>query len=269
MPEMKRRHVLFACAAFIGMRNSWAGANDRIRVASVGLGGQGGYLMNQAARIENVQVVTVCDPDETRMQKWAADLEAKTGRKPKMEPDVRRVLEDKSIDAINIASCNHWHAPAAIWACQAGKHVYVEKPVSHNIWEGRKMIEEARKYKRCVQGGTQRRSSGYIRKAIQLLREGVIGNIYMARALVFGNRPSIGFKQPEDPPSYLHWDLWLGPAKNRPFHRNLVHYNWHWFWDFGNGEMGNNGSHQMDVARWGLGKGMPSKIFSTGGRFGY
>lgn len=131
------------------------------------------------------------------------------------------------------------------------------------------MVETARKHNRIIQGGTQRRSNGYIRRAVELLRQGVIGDVYMSRALVFGDRRSIGFQQPEDPPPYLHWDLWLGPAPKQPFHRNLVHYNWHWFWDFGNGELGNNGSHQMDVARWGLNKGLPTKIFSTGGRFGY
>jgi predicted dehydrogenase len=268
MSEMGRRGFVGA-ASLIGTSRLWAGANDRVRVASIGLGGRGGELMKQAFKVSNVEVTTVCDPDEVRMQQCASEVEKISGKKPRQEPDLRKVLEDRSIDAINIATCNHWHAPAAIFACQAGKHVYVEKPVSHNIWEGRRMVQAARKYNRIIQGGTQRRSNSYIRRAIELLGQGVIGEVYMARALVFGDRPSIGFKQPEDPPPNLHWNLWLGPAPEQPFHRNLVHYNWHWFWDFGNGELGNNGSHQMDVARWGLNKGLPWRISSTGGRFGY
>ncbi len=253
----------------LGPARGWAGANDRIRVACIGLGGRGGELMKQAVSLPNVDVVTLCDPDETRMQSTAASLTKLNGSRPKLEPDLRRVLDDRSIDVINIATCNHWHALAAIFACQAGKHVYVEKPVSHNIWEGRQMVRAARKYNRIIQGGTQRRSNGYIRRAVELLRNRVIGDVYMARALVFGDRRSIGFRSPEQPPPELHWDLWLGPAPRQPFHRNLVHYNWHWFWDFGNGELGNNGSHQIDVARWGLGKGLPVTIHSSGGRFGY
>ena len=143
------------------------------------------------------------------------------------------------------------------------------KPVSHNIWEGRKLVEAAHKYNRCVQGGTQWNSDGRMRKAIGLIHEGMIGDLYMVRAVLNGARESIGFKQLEDPPSWLRWDLWLGPAQNQPFHRSLVHYNWHWFWDFGNGEMGNNGSHSLNLARWALRKGLPSKIHSVGGRFGY
>jgi predicted dehydrogenase len=274
MNEIARRNVLTApallgTASLIGTSHLWAGANDRIRVASVGLGGRGGELMKQAFKIPNVEVTAVCDPDNERMRQWAAEVEKIGGRQPRQEADLRRLLEDKDIDAINIATCNHWHAPAAIFACQAGKHVYVEKPVSHNVWEGRKMVQAARKYKRIVQGGLQRRSNPYVRRAVELLREGVIGDVYMARALVFGDRKSIGFQQPEVPPPNLNWELWLGPAPPQPFHRNLVHYNWHWFWDFGNGELGNNGSHQLDVARWGLNKGLPSTVQSTGGRFGY
>jgi predicted dehydrogenase len=203
------------------------------------------------------------------MRTWATTLETATNKRPRLEPDIRRLLDDKNIDVLLIASCNHWHTPGAILACQAGKHVYVEKPVSHNVLEGRKLVDAARKYKRIVGGGTQNRSNHRLRKAVRLLHDGVIGDVYMARWLITGQRASIGFQQPEDPPAQLHWDLWLGPAPEQPFHRNLVHYNWHWFWDFGNGEMGNNGTHYMDVARWGLNCGLPSKIHSTGGRYGY
>ena len=266
---IKYSTAAIAGTSWIGNQAGWAGANDRIRVAIIGMGGRGGDHMRHALEFKGVEVVTLCDPDEQRMGKAGAELEAKTGKKPKLEADLRRILEDASVDAVTIASCNHWHSLTAIWACQAGKHVYVEKPVSHNIFEGRKLVEAARKYNRIVQGGTQRRSDAKFRKAMQRLHEGLIGEIYMARALVFGERDTIGFKPTEPPPSWIHWDLWLGPAPEQPYHGNLAHYNWHWFWDFGNGDMGNNGSHALDVARWGLQKGLPVKVHSSGGRFGY
>lgn len=246
-----------------------AGANDRIRAAIIGMGDRGRDHMELLSRMEGVEVATFCDPDEHRMEEKASEFQSRGGKKPKLEPDVRRVLDDRDIDVITIAAPNHWHALATIWACQAGKHVYVEKPIAHDMVEGRMMVEAARKHQRVVQGGTQRRSNGRIRKAIQALHDGVIGDIYMARCIHFQLRDSLGFKPPEAPPSDLHWDLWLGPGPKQPFHRNLVHYNWHWFWDFGNGELGNNGVHFMDVARWGLQRGLPDRIYSVGGRYGY
>ena len=252
---MNRRQFL-RTTSLIGTSLAWAGANDRIRVAIIGLGRRGMVLLPAAAKMPGVEVVALCDPDREHLQQAALELEKATGKKARMETDMRRLMDDPNIDAVTVSTCNHWHALAGIWACQAGKHVYMEKPVSHNISEGRKLVEAARKYNRIVQGGTQRRSNGRIRKAMQLLHGGAIGDIYMARAIVFGVRDSIGF-QP------------LGPAPEQPYHANLVHYNWHWFWDFGNGELGNNGSHQIDVARWGLGKGLPFRIYSTGGRLGY
>ena len=166
-------------------------------------------------------------------------------------------MDDTSIDAVTIATCNHWHALAGIWACQAGKHVYVEKPIAHNVWEGRKLVEAARKYDRIVQGGTNRRSSGSFRTVAKLVRDGVIGRVYWARCEFPRPRDPLGFKPAEPPPSWLDWNLWLGPAPEQAFHRNLVHYNWHWFWDFGNGEMGNNGIHIIDVCRWIMGQEVP------------
>ncbi len=225
--------------------------------------------MDILSRIPGVEVATFCDVDEERLNKRAAEFESRTGRRPRLEPDLRRVLDDRGIDAVTIATCNHWHVPAGIWACQAGKHVYVEKPLAHNVWEGRQLVTAARRYHRIVQGGTQKRSNGYVRRAIQALKEGAIGDVYMARSVHFQVRDSLGFKPPEPPPAGLHWDLWLGPAPEQPFHRNLVHYNWHWFWDFGGGELANNGIHMLDVARWGLGLGVPSRVHATGGRFGY
>jgi predicted dehydrogenase len=180
------------------------------------------------------------------------------------------VLDDKNVDCISIATPNHWHALATIWACQAGKDVYVEKPSSHNIWEGRKQIEAARKYKCIVQHGTQNRSAGAVQEAMALLREGVIGEVYMARALCFKNRGSIGFHPDEDaPPPGVHYDIWLGPAPKRKFNKNRFLYQWHWNWAYGNGDIGNQGVHQMDIARWGLGRQLPTKVCSMGGRFTY
>ncbi len=272
---MKRRQFIknssasIATVSLIGNANSWAGANDRIRTAEIGMGGRGGQLMLEADKLDGVEVAYVCDPDERRMVEHVDRMEKESGRKPKMEPDLRRIMDDDSVDTVQITCCNHWHALAGIWACQAGKHPYVEKPVSHNINEGLKLVEAVRKYDRISQGGTQRRSYGLYRKAFELLREGVIGDIYMGRGLIYGRRDSIGFKQAKEPPKWLHWDLWKGPAPDQPYHENLVHYNWHWFWDFGNGEIGNNGSHCLDVVRWGMNRGLPSKVYSAGGRFGY
>jgi len=244
-------------------------ANDRVRVALIGAGGRGKDLLRNASAVPGVEVATICDPDETRMRQMAEQATARIGKSPALQADLRRVIEDRDIDAVILTCCNHWHALATIWAVQAGKHVYVEKPVSHDVDEGTRMVAAARRYKRVVQGGTQRRSSERFRKAIAYLHSGGIGDIYMARWLFTGPRDSIGFRSPEEPPADLHWDLWLGPAPKQPFHRNLVHYNWHWFWDFGNGEMGNNGVHYLDVIRWALKKGAPRRIYSNGGRFGY
>ena len=246
-----------------------AGANDRIRAAIIGMGDRGRDHMELLSRMEGVEVATFCDPDEHRMQEKASEFESRSGKKPKLEPDLRRVLDDRDIDVITIAAPNHWHALATIWACQAGKHVYVEKPIAHDMVEGRMMVEAARKHQRVVQGGTQRRSNGRIRKAIQALHDGVIGDIYMARCIHFQVRDSLGFKEPEAPPPDLHWDLWLGPGPQQPFHRNLVHYNWHWFWDFGNGELGNNGSTTWMWPAGDLKRELPDRIHSVGGRYGY
>ncbi|MBI1790029.1 MAG: Gfo/Idh/MocA family oxidoreductase [Acidobacteria bacterium] len=266
---MERRDFLRAGASWIGASKLWAGANDRVRLAIIGLGGRGNDHLNLFSSIEGVEIGTLVEPDGNRAEKAAAALYQKTGKRARLESDMRRVFEDKSIDAVTIATCNHWHALAAIWACQAGKDIYVEKPVSHNLFEGKKLVEAARKYQRVAQGGTQRRSFPRFRKAIELLHNGAIGDIYQAKWIFPGNRDSIGFKPIEPPPAWLNWDLWLGPAPEQPYHGNLVHYNWHWFWDFGNGELGNNGIHLVDISRWGMKKGLPVKIHSSGGRYGY
>jgi predicted dehydrogenase len=267
--EVIKAAALGTTARLIGNSKLWAGANDRIRIAIMGMGGRGGDLMTSSFKLNGIEVAAICDPDESRMRTWAASHEALSDRRPRTEPDIRRILEDKNVDAILISCCNHWHALAGIWACQAGKHVYVEKPISHEVAAGRALTKAARRYNRCVQGGTENRSNIRMQKAVKLLHEGVIGDVYMARWIIAAHREPIGFRQPEPPPSELHWDLWLGPSPDQPFHRNLVHYNWHWFWDFGNGEMGNNGTHYMDIARFGLNVGLPVRVHSIGGRYGY
>lgn len=254
--------------SLLGNSDLWAGANDRLRVALIGGGGRGRALIEEMLVTPGVEIAGVCDVDQNRLRQRASEVEQKTGRRPRMETDMRRLLEDPSIDAVTIATCDHWHALTTIWACQHGKHVYVEKPVCENVFEGQRMVEAARKYRRVVQGGTQRRSWGRFRRTHEILNSGLIGDVYMSRTLLTGYRAPIGFKPTEHPPSWLDWDLWLGPAPKQPYHANLVHYNWHWFWDFGNGEMGNNGSHYIDISRWFMKKELPTRIYSAGKRAG-
>ena len=270
------------------------GANDRVVTASIGIRGQGNSLKRGFARLPNVEVKTICDIDANLADSRIHDaqLEPVATFKPGFAQDLRRVLDDKDIDAVVIATPNHWHALATIWALQAGKHVYVEKPLSHTVGEGRQMVLAAARYKKMVQVGTMNRSRPAVRQAIQFIRDGGIGRIYMARGLCFKPRPPIG-KYPDGPlnpgekysltvvaatfeptwdEAYLSkvdYDLWLGPAAKRPFNRNRFHYNWHWHWDYGNGDSGNQGPHQFDIARWGLAKHEhPVKITSVGGYFG-
>jgi predicted dehydrogenase len=270
------------------------GANDRVVLASIGVRGQGNALKRGFATLKNVEIKTLCDIDANLADERINDpkLTDVTTFKPAFVQDLRRVLDDKDIDGVIIATPNHWHALATIWALQAGKHVYVEKPASHTVWEGRKMVEAAAKYNRVVQVGTMNRSRPAVRKAIDFIKGGGIGKVYMARGLCYKRRPGIG-KYPDGPmaageqyklnveskalePPYdeaylakVDYDLWLGPAPKRPFNRNRFHYNWHWHWDYGNGDTGNQGPHQFDIARWGLGKNEhPVRVVSSGGYFG-
>jgi len=245
------------------------GANDRVNLAVVGIGGRGRDHIDGFAKLSQCRIAAVCDVDQAGRERGMAQVERLVGYKPGQYTDMRRLFENKEIDAVSFATPNHWHALGTIWACQAGKDVYVEKPPSHNIYEGRKMIEAARKYKRMVQVGSQSRSMAYIRRAMDLLRQGVIGKIYEARGLCFNPRPSIGHTPDEPVPPGINWDLFLGPAPMRPFSRNRFHYNWHWFWDTGNGDIGNQGIHEMDKARWGLDRGLPTHVSSTGGKYVY
>jgi hypothetical protein len=223
------------------------GANAKVRVAVLGVNGRGTDHIQGFSKLPDVEVACLCDPDLVVLAKRAQEFETKYGRKVKQQQDLRKVFEDKDIDAVSVATPNHWHALATIWACQAGKDVYVEKPGSHNIREGRKMIEAAEKYKRIVQHGVQLRSSVAVQEAIKHLRDGLIGDVYMARGLVFRNRGDIGNKGLEPVPEGLDYDLWTGPAEMRPFSRNYVHYNWHWNWNYGNGDVGNQGIHETDL----------------------
>lgn len=272
-PYSRRKFIQTAVAgtAVLGLPtiipSSAFGANDRLRVAVIGLNGRGKDHISGFSKLENVEVATLCDVDNVVLQKSAADFETKFKRKVKTEQDLRKVYDDKDIDAVSIATPNHWHALAAIWACQAGKDVYVEKPGCHNLFEGRKLIEAATKYNRIVQHGVQLRSSVAIQEAIQHLRDGLIGKVYMARGTVYKWRADIGNLGNSPVPQGLDWDLWQGPAQAREFSKNYVHYNWHWFWDYGNGDIGNQGIHETDLCMWGLDVGLPEKITSAGGKF--
>jgi len=262
--------VASMAAASAVVSNSVLGANDRINVAVIGIRSRGREHCREFMKIPNVRIRTLCDVDENLFQERVLEVQELQGKKPETEYDLRKVFDDRDIDAVSIATPDHWHALATIWACQAGKHVYVEKPTSHNIWEGRKMIEAARKYNRVVSAGMQNRSLNGVNQAMKFLHEGGLGDVYMARALCLKPRDSIGKKQNTAIPEGVHYDLWLGPAPWRPFNPNRFHYNWHWFWDYGMPDIGNQGPHQMDIARWGMNKNvLPDKIKSIGGYFAF
>jgi predicted dehydrogenase len=270
-----RRRTFFqmaaaATAAAVAPRARAAGPNDTIRAAVLGLNGRGTTHIGGFMGTPGVEVAVLCDPDEVVLAKRAEEFEKKYGKKVETETDLRKVFDRKDVDVVGVATPNHWHSLATIWACQAGKDVYVEKPGSHNIFEGRKMVEAAKKYGRIVQHGVQLRSSEAVREAVDHLRNGTIGKVYMARGLVFRNRPSIGnAKDPDTAPATLNWDVWQGPAQERAFSKRIVHYNWHWHWAYGNGDVGNQGVHETDLCMWGLGvdRTLPTDIVAMGGKF--
>ena len=251
-----------------GTRPSWAGANDRVRVAVVGIHGHGFEShIKSYPQLPNVEVAAICDVDENLFGERLKWFERNNKPVPQRYVDIRKLLEDKNIDAISVATPNHWHSLAGVWACQAGKHAHIEKPFAHNIFEGQKLIEAARKYKRIVHHGTESRSCEAYQSAVEFIRKGGLGEVYMAKGICYKWRDTIK-RTPEEPvPSGVHYDLWLGPAPKRPFSRNRFHYNWHWNWDYGNGDIGNQGIHEMDKARWGLGVKLPTKVMSMGGHF--
>jgi len=273
----RRQFVKGSMAAGLGMvmagpLSRVRGANDEIRVGVVGINGRGGSHISAFEEMEGVRVAALCDVDNKVLESRAAAFEKKYGHKVETYVDIRKMLENKDLDAISIATPNHWHSLATIWACQAGKDVYVEKPCSHNVFEGRRCVEAARKYRRIVQHGTQSRSSkGWARQGAAIA-SGKYGKLLVSKGAASKGsatgRWSIGFKPIQDPPANLDFNLWLGPAAEQPYHENLVHYNWHWFWSFGNGEIGNQGVHEMDKARWAIpGATLPNSVISMGGRW--
>src|SRR5215210_1808677 len=272
-----KKSVMGAAGAAMGFSaKSYAsikGANDRINMAVIGIRNQGSVHIDSWCKLKdshNVHLKTLCDTDEQLFASRSKMVLDETGAKPLTEWDMQKVLADKEIDAVSIVTPNHWHALATIWACQAGKHVYVEKPAMHNIWEGRKMIEAARKYDRRVQVGLNNRSILNVREAVKFLHDGGIGDVYLARGICYKARDSFGMAKDSTPPETFHYDRWLGPAMYRPYNEKRSHYNFHWYWDTGNGDIGNTGPHQFDIARWGLNKNEhPVSVYSTGGVYGF
>jgi predicted dehydrogenase len=253
-----------------------AAANDRLHVAVIGVNGRGMSHVQAFANKNECVIDTICDVDEAVIRRAMTHVEKAQGKAPKFEKDLRRIMDDKAIDIVSIATPNHWHALAAVWAIQAGKDVYLEKPVSHNISEGRRIVEAARRYNRICQAGTQSRGGKGMRDAMEYLHSGKLGKLSLARGLCYKRRDSIGkVSGPQQPPKTMDYDLWCGPAPYKLPHRNSkqhgpVHYDWHWIWDYGNGDLGNQGIHEMDKARWGLNKNeLPKSVVSVGGRFGY
>ncbi|GAA4320195.1 Gfo/Idh/MocA family oxidoreductase [Compostibacter hankyongensis] len=244
------------------------GANERIQVGFMGVNSRGYALSDNYARQKSCQIRYICDVDSRAADKAIANVR-KFGHTPQKETDFRKALDDKSLDAMVIATPDHWHAPAGILACKAGKHVYLEKPCSHNPHEGELMVAAAKKYNRVVQMGDQRRSWPNVIKAIEEVKGGTIGRAYFAKGWYTNNRDAIGIGKETAVPSWLDYDLWQGPAPRRPYKDNILHYNWHWFWHWGTGEALNNGTHMVDLIRWGLDADYPIRVTSAGGRYRY
>jgi predicted dehydrogenase len=268
--DRDRRSFLGAAAALAGgplLQLGRGAASDRIRVGIVGMGGRGNSLMKSLHRIasDNVEVVALCDVDSAALASRAKDFERLTGRRAATFGDMRKLLEDKSIDAVVHTTPDNWHAVGGAWTMQAGKDAYIEKPLALTLWEGEKVVEAARKHRRIVQHGTQSRSSPEILEGMEQLRRGVIGEIYMARGIGHKYRPSIGREKPSDPPASLNYEMWRGPAPMKPYKRNQVRYDWHWFWDTGTGDLGNLAVHGLDVMRMAFDlKDLPEQVQSAG-----
>jgi predicted dehydrogenase len=267
MPTRRTFFSLATAAAVAATRQKAVAANDKVDIAVIGLGGRGQNHMNIYAKLPDANIVALCDVNQAALERGQALVQKLTGQTPKGYSDMRQVFDDKSVQAVSMPVPNHWHALSTIWACQAGKDVYIEKPACWNVFEGQQMIAAARKYGRMVQVGSQSRSLEYKIKAMRLLHEGVIGKVYLAKGLCFKRRLSIGHKEDEPIPPGLDWDKFLGPAPMRPYNELRFRYNWHWFWDTGNGDIGNQGVHEMDIARWGLNRGLPQSVSSTGGKY--
>jgi predicted dehydrogenase len=256
-----------SAAALGAASNVFGAASDKVRIACIGIGGRGKDHIGGYSKLENVEIAAICDIDDSHIAKGLEQISNLGKPKPQTYKDVRKLLENKDIDAISIATPNHWHTLMAVWGCQAGKDVYVEKPCSHNMFEAKQVVAAARKYNRMVQQGSQIRSAKAVQEAVQKMREGLIGDVYMARGLCFKWRDTIGRTPVAEVPAGVDYDMWTGPAPKRQFTQNRFHYNWHWFWDTGNGDLGNQGIHEVDVARWGLGVRYPVKVSAIGGHF--
>ncbi|MBN2137908.1 MAG: Gfo/Idh/MocA family oxidoreductase [Sedimentisphaerales bacterium] len=272
---MKTTMAAGAAMVMAAPKSRVRGANNDLRFAVVGTGGQGGGHIGYFNEKQGVRVVALCDADKSHVEGKAANFEKKYGSKVDTYTDVRKLLEDKSIDAITSATPNHWHSLVTIWACQAGKDVYIEKPVSHNVWEGRKMVEAARKYDRIVQTGTQKRSSEAHKAAYEWIHAGNIGAIKWVRSFCYKPRGPetngivYGTNGPNKLPDSVDYNLWCGPAEMEPLRRKELHYKWHWVWNTGCGDLGNQGIHEMDLGRWALGDPkLAPRVISFGGRLG-
>ncbi len=274
MDKLKRRDFIkttssAAAAGTLFNVTNYAGApSDTVRLAVVGLKGRGANHTQSFSALPNVEVAALCDIDDSLFDKHIKQIERAGKTKPAIFKDFRKLLEDKNIDAISIATPNHWHSLMTIWALQAGKDVYVEKPMSHTYWEGKQVVAAAKKYGKVVQHGSQTRSNVAAREAVdKMCKENLLGDVYYTRALCYKWRDTIG-KKPDGPvPAGVDYDLWTGPAPKRPFNENRFHYNWHWNWDYGNGDIGNQGIHEIDISRWGLGVTLPTKVSAIGGHF--
>jgi len=276
MKRLTRRDFMkgsLAAGAGLAMARPFSrarGANDTIQVAVVGINGRGGGHISAFNGMEDVRVAALCDVDRNVLERRSKSFKDRN-QPVETYVDIRELLANKNIDAISIATTNHWHSLATVWACQAEKDVYVEKPCSHNVFEGRQCVEAAAKYKRIVQHGTGSRSDRDWARQIAVVKSGKYGKLLVSKGAASKNgrgRWGVGFKPTKEPPENLDFNIWLGPAKKQPYHENIVHYNWHWFWDFGNGEIGNQGVHQMDIARWAIeGSALPTSVISMGGRW--
>jgi predicted dehydrogenase len=273
---MNRRTFLGSSATAVTVAGMMAsgkvfGANERVQIAVIGTGGRGSGHVGFYATDACADLVALCDVDKTKVEGMAGKVKEASGKTPFTTQDMREIFSRSDVDAITTATPNHRHTLVSVWACQAGKDVYVEKPLSHTVWEGQQLVAAQKKYNRVVQHGTQSRSSNEWIQAIKLMREGIIGDIHTARGCGYknGNRGQLPQKEDSAPPANLNWELWQGPVPDHPYNENYVPYNWHWFWRYGNGEIGNQGVHEMDKSVWIMNKGLPVKVYSAGGRYTY